>query len=117
MASVPVLLITVIGIKYLLSHPYLYRWRPTWTQSFVVEGTEPDEFPTATPPQRTSKAIILCVLALAVFGTGIARIVMLPLFFGVIALTVAWVSFVLFCFWGKEKLSVIANASRASLQL
>lgn len=47
-----------------------------------------------------SKAILLCVLALAVFGTGIARIVILPPFFGVIALTVAWVNFVSF-FLGK----------------
>lgn len=87
------LIIAIIGLKYLLSHPYLHRWRPTWTQPFVIEETGPAEFPPRWP---ISKAIFLFVIALVVFGTGLARLVTSPLFFGFIALTVAWVSFVSF---------------------
>jgi hypothetical protein len=43
-----------------------------------------------------SKAIFLFVIALVVFGAELARLLTSPLYFGFIALTVAWVSFVSF---------------------
>lgn len=88
-ASVPALVIVVVGIKYLLSSPQLYRWRPKWTRSFVVEEDETYEIPSGLRLQPTRKALALFLLALLGLAAEAVQLVK-DTSISYIVLTVAW---------------------------
>lgn len=91
-ASVPGCVIVLIGIKCMLSGRYFYKWRPTWTQPFVLEDDiTDDEISSNTRRQTLHNAGAIFVVTVLGFIAEIVQLIMTP-FFGYILLASAWVS-------------------------
>ncbi|OKL55876.1 hypothetical protein UA08_08841 [Talaromyces atroroseus] len=88
-AAIPALVIVVIAIKYLLSSSYFYRWRPSWTCSFVLEEDATYEIPLATRRPPIRKAVALFILAILGLGAEIMQLIKRPSV-DLTALTAAW---------------------------